>query len=83
MFRWIRRIKRHKRNKKLLMFAEALYKASITSQLGIFVHPLIFEIIRFRLHTFGEMCSNIMPSDMVKLTEIIVDMEWINNLKRI
>ena len=48
--RFIHRIKRHKRNRKLSRFADNMFFAvSNSCWLGMyFVHPLIYEIIRFR-----------------------------------
>lgn len=48
--RFIHRIKRHKRNRKLSKFADNMFFAVSNSCWygNVFVHPLIYEIIRFR-----------------------------------
>lgn len=48
--RFIHKIKRHKRNKMLSKFADNIFYAISNScwNYNIFVHPLIYEIIRFR-----------------------------------
>ena len=62
--RKIKNCKRHKRNKKLSIFAEAMFNTSWkTSEYNFFVHPLIFEIIRF--NHFEEMCNKLKPSEFI------------------
>lgn len=52
--RLIHRIQRHKRNKKLSKFADNIFYATThCPYTTVFVHPLVFEIIRFRY--FGKM----------------------------
>ncbi len=48
--RYIHRIKRHKRNKKISDFANNLYylRYFYYPNLDIYVHPLVYAIIRFR-----------------------------------
>jgi hypothetical protein len=62
--RKIKNCKRHKQNKKLSIFAEAMFDTSWKApEFNIFIHPLIFEIIRF--NHFGEICGNLRPSEFV------------------
>lgn len=54
----IRRIKRHNRNKKLSKFADNIFYATThCPYVTVLVHPLVFEIIRFRY--FGKMFSTL------------------------
>jgi hypothetical protein len=48
--RYIHRIKRHKRNKKLSEFADKLFtiRYFYCNDYDIYVHPLVYSIIRFR-----------------------------------
>lgn len=48
--RFIHRIKRHKRNKKLSKFADSLYFARYYSENNsvLLVHPLVYLLIRLR-----------------------------------
>ena len=46
--RYIHRIKRHKRNKKISKFADNMFLASRTCSYKIALNPLVYEIIRSR-----------------------------------
>ena len=60
----IRNCKRHRQNKKLSIFAEAMFNTSWKAfEYNFLVHPLIFEIIRF--NHFGEICSTLRPSEFI------------------
>ena len=62
--RKIKNCKRHKQNKKLSIFAEAMFNTSWKApEFDILIHPLIFEIIRF--NHFGEICSKLSPSEFI------------------
>ena len=62
--RKIKNCKRHKQNKKLSIFAEAMFNTSWKApEFDILIHPLIFEIIRF--NHFGEICGNLRPSEFI------------------
>ena len=62
--RKIKNCKRHKWNKKLSVFAEAMFNTSWkVPEFDMLIHPLIFEIIRF--NHFGEICSNLRPSEFI------------------
>ena len=64
LIRKIKNCKRHKQNKTLSMFAEAIFNMSWKApEFDMFIHPLIFEIIRF--NHFGEMCSKLRPSELI------------------
>ena len=64
LIRKIKNCKRHKQNKKLLIFAEAMANISWKApEFNILIHPLIFEIIRFNY--FEEMCSKLRPSEFI------------------
>lgn len=53
----INKIKRKNRNKKLSKFADKMYYATWNTSQNVFVHPLVFEIIRFRY--FGKLCCTL------------------------
>ena len=62
--RKIKNCKRHRRNKTLSIFAEAMFNTSWKApEYDFLVHPLIFEIIRF--NHFGEICSKLRPSELI------------------
>ena len=64
LIRKIKNCQRHKQNKKLSIFAEAMFNVSWrASNVNILIHPLIFEIIRF--NHFGEICGNLKGSEFV------------------
>ena len=46
--RYIHKIKRHRRNRKLSKFADNMFLASLNINNKIGVHPLVYEIINFR-----------------------------------
>lgn len=48
--RYIHRIKRHRRNKNISRFADRLYLARYESLINtdMYIHPLVYLIIRFR-----------------------------------
>ena len=48
--RYIHKIKRHRRNKRLSKFADTMFEASSRVWYKIGIHPLIYEIINFRYH---------------------------------
>ena len=64
LIRKIKNCKRHKQNKKLLIFAEAIFNTSWKApEYNMFIHPLIFEIIRF--NHFGEIRGTLRPSEFI------------------
>ena len=59
----INKIKRKSRNRKLSKFADKMFYVSRHTNKTIFLHPLIFEIIRFR--HFGEMFCTLKTDNYV------------------
>lgn len=60
--RYIHRIKRHRRNKKISRFADNIFLASRTSSYKIGLNPLVYEIIHSR-HS-DEFIMNLIPDYM-------------------
>ena len=60
--RYIRRIKRHKRNKKISRFADNMFLVSRTYNYKIGLNPLVYEIIRSRYS--DEFIMNLIPDYM-------------------
>ena len=70
--RYIHRIKRHRRNKKISRFADNIFLASRTSSYKIGLNPLVYEIIRSR-HS-DEFIMNLVPDYMSvdKYSELLI-----------
>lgn len=62
--RYIHKIKRHRRNKRLSKFADAMFEASGRVCYKIGIHPLIYEIINFRYHD-SMVLWNLVPDYMI------------------
>ena len=74
--RLVRRIKRHRRNKKLSKFCDNFYIANrlspIVAMSDVFVHPLVYEVLRFRYYR-DLIIQCISPSDFItNYTEVLV-----------
>ena len=82
LIRKIKNCKRHKQNKKLSIFAEAMFNTSWKApELNIFIHPLMFEIIRF--NHFGEICGNLRPSEFIDDSlSYVLDIESLYRMPR-
>lgn len=62
--KYIHRIKRHKRNRKLSKFADVMFQVSRNSDYKIGLNPLVYEIIRSRYS--NEFISNLIPDYLSK-----------------
>lgn len=73
---FIKRIKRHARNRKLSKFCDNFYIANrlspIVAMSDVFVHPLVYEVLRFRYYR-DLIIQCISPSDFITdYTEVLV-----------
>lgn len=74
--RYIHKIKRHRRNKRLSKFADAMFEASNRVWYKIGIHPLVYEIINFRHHdsvTLRNLVPDYLISDYHRIFLIGVD----------
>lgn len=74
--RFIHRIKRHKRNKRLSKFADNIFIASRNCCYKLGLNPLVYEIIRVRYS--NEFIMNLFPDYLSedKYSEVIAIGDW-------
>ena len=70
--RYIHRIKRHRRNKKISRFTDNIFLVSRTSSYKIGLSPLVYEIIRSRYS--DKFIMNLVPDYMStdKYSELLI-----------
>lgn len=73
--RYIHRIKRHRRNRKLSKFANNLFSATLNINYKIVVHPLVYEIINFRHNDI--FIFNLIPDFLIPDYYTIIEVKYV------